>query len=418
MKFKFKDHADYENQRNELLNKAQEALKNGNSELCEQLTNDIKEMDTAYDKHKLNMANLAALEGSGAKGPAVITGSGAPAANKLTDSEEEKAKELKAKEEKYVIAFANKLQGKKLTDEQQQIFNEFNAGLQNSAQTAADHSVLIPETVKQGIWEEMGQSHPILEDLFTTNILGDVKIIKDEGDGNDADWTDEETETGDDNVALGTVNLTGCELSKNITVSWKLKNMEAHDFIAYITKKLAKKLGNAVANAVVNGKGKPGERGDFKPQPRGIVTALEAEASTPQVKTFNAAAGVKYKDITGLFALVKSGYKKVIYANSTTIWNVIANIVDSTGKPYFVADPTNAGVGRVLGAVVKEEDAVKDDGILLGDVAAGYAMNINKTMQMYSEDHVKARTTDYSGYMIADGDVLSNKAFAYLKKNE
>ena len=46
----------------------------------------------------------------------------------------------------------------------------------------------------------------------------------------------------------------------------------------------------------------------------------------------------------------------------------------------------------------------------------GYAVNINENMTMYNEDHIKSRTTDYMGYALVDGDVLTTKAFALLKK--
>ena len=36
---------------------------------------------------------------------------------------------------------------------------------------------------------------------------------------------------------------------------------------------------------------------------------------------------------------------------------------------------------------------------------------------MHTEEHVKARTTDYMGYAIVDGDVYDSKAFAMLKPN-
>lgn len=43
-------------------------------------------------------------------------------------------------------------------------------------------------------------------------------------------------------------------------------------------------------------------------------------------------------------------------------------------------------------------------------------MNINENMTIYTDDHVKARTTDYMGYALIDGDVVTTKSFALLKK--
>ena len=43
------------------------------------------------------------------------------------------------------------------------------------------------------------------------------------------------------------------------------------------------------------------------------------------------------------------------------------------------------------------------------------AANVNKDLTVMTEDHVKARNTDYCGYAIADGGVTSTKAHALLK---
>ena len=92
----------------------------------------------------------------------------------------------------------------------------------------------------------------------------------------------------------------------------------------------------------------------------------------------------------------------------------MAAIVDNNKRPLFVPDPTNAGAFRVLGMLVKEDDSMKDGEILMSNAEEGYHMNINKDMSMMTEDHVKARKTDYCGYAIMDGNVKTTKAHALL----
>ena len=41
-------------------------------------------------------------------------------------------------------------------------------------------------------------------------------------------------------------------------------------------------------------------------------------------------------------------------------------------------------------------------------------MNINKEMTMNTEDHAKERMTDYCGYAIMDGNIVTDKAHALL----
>ena len=73
-----------------------------------------------------------------------------------------------------------------------------------------------------------------------------------------------------------------------------------------------------------------------------------------------------------------------------------------------------SGGDPALGFVVKEDASLKNDEILFGNPSVGYLFNVNEEMSMTTEDHAKERKTDYVAYMIADGNVLDEKAFAVL----
>ncbi len=60
---------------------------------------------------------------------------------------------------------------------------------------------------------------------------------------------------------------------------------------------------------------------------------------------------------------------------------------------------------------------MSDDEILVGNVSAGYVANCNENVSLYQEDHVTDRYTDYMGYAIIDGKVLTTKAFVLIKKS-
>jgi len=123
--------------------------------------------------------------------------------------------------------------------------------------------------------------------------------------------------------------------------------------------------------------------------------------------------------MTNMRSKIKSGYaaNARFYATSATIWNHLANILDDNKRPIFIPDATQGGVGRIFGIVVEEEDAIPADAVLLGNMAKGYAANKNEDITMYYEDHIKERATDYMGYALVDGQPLTTKAFAYLKKS-
>ena len=324
--------------------------------------------------------------------------------------------EIKDENKLYNSAFAKNMMGLELNKEEAETFNKVNADFRNATQTAEQHTVLVPETVRQGIWAEIGEAHPIFGDITPTFIPRKVTIIKEKNAMSDAEWVDEDTEGNDEEAGFGTIELDGCELVKSIKISWKLKKMSIDAFLAYITTKLAEKMGNAIAKAMIDGKGKPGGSDEWKAQPKGIATALKAESSTPQVITYTGT--ISYENMLTLMSKIKSGYinGSSFYANNTTIWNQLAAIKDGDGKSIFIPDATIGGVGRIFGVPVKEEDGVSDGQVLLGNVSKGYVMNINENMTIYTDDHVKARTTDYMGYALIDGDVVTTKSFALLKK--
>lgn len=407
----------YLKKRQELLNKAKGLIEEGKIAEAKQVREEIENLDADFENRTKELANLAALQD---KPPAItdIASKSVPVAGAKPFAAGNAGDEVKNETEIYRAAFAKHLMAIPQNKQEAEVFDRINTEFRNTVQTAATHTVLVPETVKNQIWEQIGESHPILNDLEMTFVQGDLTILKETATGDDGDWYDEDDEVGEDDTGFGELNLTGCELAKDITVSWKLKKMSIDAFLAYVIRKIAKKMGNALAKAVINGLGKPSEEDTFKAQPYGIATALQAEAATPQVVTYTTAAPVDYDKMTDVMAKLKSGYLSgaAFYAKNTVIWGVLAKIKNDNGVPMFVPDVSAGGVGRLFGVPVKEEDGVAADQILLANVKEGYALNVNENMTMYQEEHVKQRKTDYMGYAIVDGNVITTQAFVLLKK--
>ncbi|MBE2905400.1 phage major capsid protein [Anoxybacillus flavithermus] len=405
---------EYLAKRKALLEAAEKALNEGKLEEFEAKEKEIKDLDEKFEAFAKAQANMNALKD---KQPAAVAIEMAAGENGVVATT--KPTEVKNEKEVYLRAWAKEMMGQTLAEQEKVVFDKFNADIRNAAQTAATHAILIPETVREGIWREAGELYPILGDVRMTFVPGDLTIIKETNAGDDAQWYDEKTEVADSGFGFGELNLTGCELAKSIPISWKLRKMSIDAFIPYIQTLLAEKMGAALAKAIVSGLGKPGTGDTFKPQPKGIVTALVAEQGTPQIIEYDDTDVLDYDKLAKAMGLIKSTYKNgaVIYAKSTTIWNKLALIKDKQGRPLFIPDvTTDGGVGRIFGLPVKEEDSIPDGAILFGNVARGYAMNVNENMTIYTEDHVKQRYTDYMSYAIVDGDVMSTKAFAYIRK--
>lgn len=396
--------------RAELYKSAEEAIEKNDLKASGAIRLEITKLDTDFEASTLEAANLAALSGA-VKTPKIISnsvkGKTEEGPTKMTDVKE---KEIKADAE-YSEVFALKLMGKKLNTEQSTIYNAINT-------TDDGITTVIPKTVRAEIWKEMKDLHPIVQDTPYTSVPGYMSLPKEKGDTEDADWYDEATPVADGTkVVIGSIDLVGYELSKVIKLSWKLSKMGTKEFLAYVKTKIADKMGAAIAGGILNGKGVPGEADTFKAQPKGIIPALKAESTTPQVITYTASA-LAYKDVTKLMSKIKSGYKKeaVIYASSDTIWNELANVETKNGKTVFVANAIDGGVGKVFGVTVKEEAGMADGQILLANSKRGYAMNVTEDIHVYTEVAMRVRSNDYMGYAILDGAPLTTKAFALLEK--
>jgi len=398
----------YLEMRDALIVEAENFLAENKTEEANEKMVEVKELDDKWEATKLSNANIEALKDK----------------SKITDLENEGKKVEGAKvmenivtdkvvdeKELYVQAWAKKLLKANMTEDETTLFNKVN-NITNAYTHTTSISTLIPETVVQGIQQLMMAKYPLLADVKKLNVPGNITKNKHATIASgDAAWYLEATPVADEENTFDQFTLTGHELAKAVTVSWKMQVMSVEDFIPFLQAELANRLGVALANAVTNGSGEN--------QPTGIVTVLEAEVATPQIVGYDALDGIVYADITEAVGLLHETMIEgsAIYANSKTIWNQLANILDEFGRPMFIPDVTNGGVGRMFGLIVKPEGTLAEGSVLIGNASEGYWMNTNQQMKLVTEDHAKARATDYVAYEIVDGDVYENKAFALIKKS-
>ncbi len=389
--------------RKKLMDEAEALIDAGKAAEAEEKMKEISALDEQWDAIAQAQANFMALNleprGSAPIDPEDSTGQNSAADDVM------KALESDA----YKTAWAKTLMGKPLTQDETSTYTMVNEAFTH---TTENTSIVIPKTVTKGIWEMAAEMYPYFADVTKTYVNGTLSMIQEDTSSNAA-WYEESQKTEDGKETFKEFLLSGCELSRAITVSWKLKEMSIEDFIPYIQRKMARKMGAAAGYGATHGKGK-GSNG--KPEPTGTVTALLAAEGTPQVVRYKKGASPSYQDVLNARSKVKSGYSAglKIYANSTTIWTKLASIVDANKRPIFLADPTGNGQIRILGMAVKEDDSMKDGEILISNPSDGYHMNINKEMTMMAEDHVKDRKTDYCGYAIMDGNIVTDKAHVLL----
>lgn len=398
---------EYEAKRAQLMNEAQQLINEGKSEEAQKKMQEITDLDKQWESIAQAQANLNAMTREPSYNGLSFTDS-------TNDSDEPVlTAELAWASKEYELAWAKFMMNKKLTGAEEKTFSMVNEAYTH---TTENTQIVIPKNVSKRIWELSGEMYPYLGDVNKTYVNGTLSIIQ-ENTSSDACWYEEDGKIEDGKETFKEFRLSGCELARAITISWKLREMAIEEFIPYIERRMAKRMGAAAGYGATHGKGVVSGQ---KPEPIGTVTALINEPGRPQIITYAKGSIPKYNDFTAARSRIKSGYGAglKVYANSNTIWNEIANVQDNNKRPIFSLDPREGGGFKVLGMPCMEDDSMKDGEILFSNAEDGYHMNINKEVSMMTEDHVKERKTDYCGYAIMDGNIVTSKAHALLTYSE
>lgn len=416
----------YMDKRQKLMDEAKKLLNTGKVEEANVKMNEVERLDEQFENEANAQAALQALQDvqpmmniqnlTDAAGESMVA-AGVPAgAADMNGEKSVKENKVDYASNVYLNAWAHTMQRQPLSAEESKAFQMVN---DTFTHTTGNTGTVIPKTVADGIWKEIGELYPYWNDIRKTYVKGTLSMIT--GDtSTDAAWYEESDATGDGKETFSTITLNGCELSRAVTVSWKLQEMAMDEFIPYIQGRLAEKMGAGLGYGATHGKGQPGHSDSFKPEPMGVVTALEKQEDTPQVVIYTADA-LTYDNIVTARAKIKGGYANGlnVYANADTIWTQLAKVKDKNERPLFVPDVVNGtGVGRILGCVVKEDDSMAEGEILFSNPQRGYTANVNKDISVVTEQHAKERETDYCSYAIVDGNVLTYKAHALLKQGE
>lgn len=404
---------EYLEQRNALMTEIENLIEEGKIEESNAKMKEVEDLDNKWEEIKLANANLNALKDN-VKATDIT--------NKSVDLEggivvEGIIENVVDENKMYENAWAKSIMGIRLENEELDVFNRVNAEFRNSSPYTHDTQIttLIPQTVVAGIWKRAEEQYPLLGDVRKYNVRGALKLNKHTAiTQGDAAFYDEDTATVDEINTFGELVLSGHELSKVVTVSWKMRAMSIEEFIPFIKRELGDRVGAAMGTAIASGAGLANG------EPQGVETALAAEDSTPQIVTFDDDSNkLSYDKIVSAIAKIHSSYLNgcAIYANNATIWNRLATLKDDEKRPLFIPDVTSGGVGKMFGMTVKADAGVTANYILIGNADRGYVMNTNEPMSLATEEHVKARTVDYAAYAIVDGGVLDTQAFALLKKS-
>ncbi|MBQ9257620.1 MAG: phage major capsid protein, partial [Acidaminococcaceae bacterium] len=142
------DKKEYEAKRAQLLAEMKAAIDACDAVKASAAEKEIMELDEKFQALAKAKANFAALNGSQVPAAPAV-----PAA--LNTAPIAPVSNAKAEEDElYTQAFAHYMMGVKMSAEEQNIF-----GARNATSTVKENHVVVPTTLKQGIWTEMEELH-------------------------------------------------------------------------------------------------------------------------------------------------------------------------------------------------------------------------------------------------------------------
>ena len=127
------------------------------------------------------------------------------------------------------------------------------------------------------------------------------------------------------------------------------------------------------------------------------------------------ATGVNYANICAGFGELKRVGTVVVYGTRKGVYNKLVGMVDSNKRPIFQQPITAAAAGAILGAVIKFDDALADNELLIGDPKK-YLQNVVNPVIIESDKDLDKHQVVYSGYTCQQGVLTDDKAFALVSE--
>lgn len=205
------------------------------------------------------------------------------------------------------------------------------------------------------------------------------------------------------------VSFAAYEIIKVMSMSAAAKKMSIAAFESYIIDELTNCVMETIADSLVNGTGSA--------QGTGILTGITWNISNSF--TFAKAGNIAYTDFAKMVGMLKRGYGAgaKFAMNNSTLYNQVYSLVDSTGRPIFIADPKNEEIGYILGKPVVIDDNIADDVVLLGNFSyMGYNMPQGIIIETSRDSSFKSGLIDYRALAIADTKPLVDEAFIKLSR--
>jgi HK97 family phage major capsid protein len=314
----------------------------------------------------------------------------------------------------YRNAFYKNLLGQKLTDVESKTYTRAMEIVEverraDAFNTTTNSAAVLPTQTLNEIIKKARTMGGLISNCRNFNIPSNLSIPIGTP-SNKASWHTEGVAVETEKVTPTSVSFGAYEILKIFSMSAAAKKMTISAFEAYIVDELTNCVMETIADCIINGTGSA--------QGTGLLEGITWVANTNSF-TFDKTAGLSYQDLTKMVGKLKRGYGAGAKwaMNNSTLYNLVYGLVDSTGRPIFIADPKNEEIGYILGKPVVIDDNLADEVILLGNFQYfGYNMPQGIMIEVSRESSFKSGLIDYRAMAIADTKPLVTEAFLKLTR--
>lgn len=270
--------------------------------------------------------------------------------------------------------------------------------------TTANTGNVVPTTMLNKIVDRVKADAPMIEDAVATMIEGVFSYpIRTAIAQGDAAVVGESAANDDEQDTFVLATLTGVDIKKHAILSRRMQFQSVDAFEDWLVADISKRIAvaeEAVARARLDGSAPAsGESANANVKINSSTNVLTSQAYSDAV-------------IRNIMSLIDENGEVVIYANSNTIWNGLAGIVDADNKkimiPNGMVDPVVQG--RIYGATVKKDSNLSNNVAYFG-VKGALKINRFGPMEIFPTREAKTANMIYTGVETFDAGLENDKAF-------
>lgn len=297
----------------------------------------------------------------------------------------------------YRNAWLKELQGVALTETEKRDY----------ISAASSSGGAIPTETSEALFAKMVTLAPMLSEITLLRVAGNVNFSA-EGVRDAATQHAENYAITASTDTLVKVSLTGYEYTKLLYISKTVQTMTINAFEGWLVEMIAEDIAVAIENAIINGDGSTAPTGIEK-----AATWSTASNSVVVTGTFV----ITYTDVLNLIGKLPARYDSnaKFLASKAMVYQGLAGVLDTQGRPILVNDTTSKYPLRVLGYPVITSDKVTAKTLYLGDykkVVGNLAQDV--TVERDASAGFASNSIAYRGGAIFDCNIALADAFVKL----